>query len=52
MRKSRKNRKPVKNKVAGYESSDNDAENRNVDFNALSVSNPIDILSMLQQFLI
>lgn len=39
MRKPRKNRKPVKNKAAGYESSDNEATNRNADFNALSVSN-------------
>ena len=48
MKKTRKSRKPTKNKQhpAGYESSDNDEERKNVDLNALSVNNPSDILSI------
>jgi len=49
MKKTRKSRKPTKNKqhIAGYESSDHEEENKNVDFNALSVSYQSDILSIL-----
>jgi hypothetical protein len=38
MKKTRKSRKPVKNKAGGYSESSDHEDNDKVDFNALSVS--------------